>query len=211
MTRVDNGFQSGDVREDNLESPAALSANFSDRIGIREVSAVFRSYETLEDAVETLLLAGIDRGDIDMIDDIATLERQLGDVSARAEKLADIIAAPRRPFLDKADTGVTLSMVAGVSTFFCAAAAARYVIASGGNSWDAAGVAMLSGFFGGGICTWLAYRWLKARLQWELDRRIVDMRIVICVRVRSPEKEAAAVKILKEHGAEAVHAHEYEN
>lgn len=208
MARVDEGFRSGTARDDDLGSPSSPPAKCSDRVGSREVSAAFRSPETLEDAVEELLLAGIDRADIDVLGDATTVERQRGDISTRSEKNADASATSRRAFLDWADVGVTLSVVAGVSSFFCAAAAAHYVIASGGNSVAATAAAMVSALVGGGICTRLAYCWLKARLPWEQDSRIADKGIVISVRLRSPEKEAAAVKILKAHGAEAVHTHE---
>ncbi len=164
------------------------------RIKIREVAGVFRS-KAVEDAVKSLMLAGIDRADIDLVGDIGTLERKLGGVFAGAEDLANLPTAPRRPFVGTIDGAVALSVVAGSSAFACGAAAAWGVVASGGETWAAAGAAIVCSLAGGGVGAWLAYRWLKGRFEWELDRQIAAMGVVVWVRVRSPEQEETALRM----------------
>ena len=63
---------------------------------IREVAAVFHREEILEDAIQALLLAGFDRGDIDIMGDIETVRRRLGALYVPPEEIADVPGAPGR-------------------------------------------------------------------------------------------------------------------
>jgi hypothetical protein len=187
-------------------------ASFDDRrnlVKIREVAGIFRS-NAVEDAVHDLMLAGIDRADIDLTGAIEPLERRSGGLFSSAADLANAPAERRHPFVSKADGAVLISVAAGTGAFAFGAAAAQRVFASGGEVWVAAGVAILGALIGGGVGAWVAYRWLRARFEWELDKQIAAMGVVVWVRVRSPEQEAAVIRILTEHGAEAVRVHEFE-
>ena len=180
------------------------------RIKVRVVAGIFHSREALEDAVDELMLAGFDRGDIDLIANTQELELRLGRLFANVEELADMPVVPRRPFVGRTDAAVLFAVVVGVLSFMPAAAAAYWVIAHRGSLWTSVVAAVLGGMIGGGLGAWLTYRWLKTQVGQDLDRQIAEMGIVVWVRVRSAEAEAAARKILTAHGAKAVRIHEME-
>jgi hypothetical protein len=189
-------------------SPESARGGRPRRITVREVAGIFHSREALEDAVDELMLAGVDRADIDLVADTEELELRLGRFFANVEELADMPDAPRRPFVGRTDAAVLFAVVVGVLSFMPAAAAAYSVIAHRGSLWASVLVAVLGGMIGGGLGAWLAYRWLKPQVGPDLDRQIAEMGIVVWVRVRTTEAEATARKILKAHGAKAVQAHE---
>ena len=64
---------------------------------VREVAAVFQSQETLENAIEALLQAGFDRGDIDVMGDIETVRKRLGALYVPSDEIADVPGTPRAP------------------------------------------------------------------------------------------------------------------
>jgi hypothetical protein len=66
---------------------------------IREVAAVFHREEILEDAVQALLHTGFDRSDIDIMGDIETVRRRLGELYVPSEEIADVPGAPRRAYI----------------------------------------------------------------------------------------------------------------
>jgi hypothetical protein len=68
------------------------------RIKVREVAAVFRSRQALDEAVDALLLAGFDRADIDLMASVEAVRQKLGGIYAPAEELADVPDVPRRAF-----------------------------------------------------------------------------------------------------------------
>src|SRR5262245_22499601 len=109
-----------------------------DRVEMREVAGVFRSRSALEDAVDALLRAGIDRADIDFLANADEVRSRLGTAFVPAEELADIPQAPRRPALTRTEVILALAIGAGVLTFAGAAAAALSVVASGGSTARAA-------------------------------------------------------------------------
>jgi len=78
---------------------------------ILEVAGVFRS-NTVEDAIESLLLAGIDRADIDVRDELEAIERNPGRILSHAKDLPYRPRVPRRAFVDRIDSAVILSIVA---------------------------------------------------------------------------------------------------
>jgi hypothetical protein len=50
------------------------------RIKVREVAAVFRSRQALDEAVDALLLAGFDRADIDLMASVEAVRQKLGGI-----------------------------------------------------------------------------------------------------------------------------------
>ncbi len=181
-----------------------------DRIKVREVAGIFPSRELLEAAVDTLLLAGFDRADIDLMASVDAVRVKLGDVYVAITELPDVPHVPRRAFVAREDVAVPLAGAAAILTFIGATAAALGVVASGGALALAAAAAAAGGTATGGIGALLASRLLGRQEAKEIETQLAAGGLVLWVRVRSPEKENEAQQILKKHGAEAVRVHEIE-
>ena len=176
---------------------------------IREVAAVFHREEILEDAIQALLLAGFDRGDIDIMGDIETVRRRLGALYVPPEEIADVPGAPRRAYIARDDIATATAGVAGMLFYLGAATAAMTVVASGGSLALVAAAAAAAGTVGAGIGA-AAIHLLGKKQAEELELQLMAGGMVIWVRVRYPEKEAQAQEILARFGGEAIRVHEIE-
>ena len=176
---------------------------------IREVAAVFHREEILEDAIQALLLAGFDRGDIDIMGDIETVRRRLGALYVPPEEIADVPGAPRRAYIARDDLATATAGVAGMLFYLGAATAAMTVVASGGSLALVAAAAAAAGTVGAGIGA-AAIHLLGKKQAEELELQLMAGGIVVWVRVRYPEKEAQAQEILAKFGGEAIRVHEIE-
>jgi hypothetical protein len=180
-----------------------------ERTRVREVAGVFRSQGRLDAAVDALLLAGFDRADIDLMASIEAVREKLGDVYAPMEELADVPDVPRQAFIAREDVTLPLAGTAGILTYFGATAAALGVVASGGALPLAVAAALAGGAVAGGTGALIA-RLIGQERAKELEAQMAAGGLILWVRVRSPEQEAKAQQILKDHGAEAVRVHEIE-
>ena len=176
---------------------------------IREVAAVFHREEILEDAIQALLLAGFDRGDIDIMGDIETVRRRLGALYVPPEEIADVPGAPRRAYIARDDIATATAGVAGMLFYLGAATAAMTVVASGGSLALVAAAAAAAGTVGAGIGA-AAIHLLDKKQAEELELQLMAGGMVVWVRVRYPEKEAQAQEILARFGGEAIRVHEIE-
>ena len=176
---------------------------------IREVAAVFHREEILEDAIQALLLAGFDRGDIDIMGDIETVRRRLGALYVPPEEIADVPGAARRAYIARDDIASATAGVAGMLFYLGAATAAMTVVASGGSLALVAAAAAAAGTVGAGIGA-AAIHLLGKKQAEELELQLMAGGMVVWVRVRYPEKEAQAQEILARFGGEAIRVHEIE-
>jgi hypothetical protein len=181
-----------------------------DRTRVREVTGVFHSRDALNGAVADLLHAGFDRGgDIDVVASLDEVTKQLG-IYVAVEALADVPAAPRRPFFGLED--VTL-VVATVAAIF-AAAGGMFAALWAVNKGDSDGYIVLASVFAGLICGALgaaiAVRFVRKDERKGLDQLMADRGLVLWVRTRSAQREAQAQEILLAHGGRAVRVHEIE-
>jgi hypothetical protein len=154
LTMVKAGISAGfTIRRRRSQEPAALGGRAEigsrkgcnpmeehtdaviERARVREVAGVFRSPDALDAAVAGLLLSGFDRTDVDLMGKLEVLRRRLGIDHVPVEKLADLPAGPRKPYLGSGDLAATLSTLAGILIFVGAAGAALLVVASGGSWW----------------------------------------------------------------------------
>jgi hypothetical protein len=182
----------------------------AERIKVREVAGVFRAREPLEAAVEALQQAGFDRAAIDLMAGIDAVRQRLGTVYVPAEDLADVPDAPRQAFVAREDMTGALAGAAGILSFIGATAAAFGVVASGGALALAVAAAAAGGVATAAGAGALIARFLGREQAKELRTQMATGGLVLWVRVRSPEREDKAQRILKDHGAEAVRVHEIE-
>src|ERR1700675_5216280 len=88
------------------------SEDILDRMRTREVTGVFHSRKALIDAAEELLVAGIDRADIDVSASVDELDRRLNYQSIPAADLVDMPITPPQSFIGIDDV-LTTDAVAG--------------------------------------------------------------------------------------------------
>jgi hypothetical protein len=181
-----------------------------DRVRSREVTGVFRSRKTLEAAVQDLLVAGIDRADIDVSASLDELQRRLNYKSIPAADIADNPAAARQPFLGEDDVLNTAATVGSLAGCVGAIALAFYLVSRGMAPLAVGLFSVLSGLVIGSAAVLLVRRRLRRERALGLEKLSEAQGLLIWVRVRSPEKEAEAQEILMRHGGEAVHVHEIE-
>jgi hypothetical protein len=176
-----------------------------ERVKVREVAGVFRSRDALDAAVDELMLAGIDRADIDLMADFKAVREKLGGVYIAVEELPDVPQAPREAFFAREDVVVPLTHAVGMLAFIGVSVAAALSIAASGGALALAAL----GAGGAGLTALLA-RTLGSGQARELEAQLSAGGLVLWVRARSPEREEKIRRILVAHGADSVRVHEIE-
>jgi hypothetical protein len=176
-----------------------------ERTRIREVTGVFHSKKTLELAAQDLLMVGVDRADIDVS---ASSDELGGRLNYQAIPPPDLPTAPRQPFTGSDDL-VVAEVVAGSVAGCAVAVVVAALLVAWGLSPPLIGItAVLCGLAAAGIAISRARRRLLRERYMGLENIAEWNGLVMWVRVRSPEMEAAAQEILVRHGADAVHIYE---
>jgi hypothetical protein len=186
------------------------SSDILDQISSREVTGVFHSRKALDAAVQDLLVAGIDRADIDVSASLDELQRRLNYKPIPAADIADNPAAARQPFVGEDDVINTDAVVGSIVGCIVAVALAFYLLTRGMAPLAVGFFSILSGVVVGGAAVLLARRRLRRERALGLEKLAEAQGLLIWVRVRSPDKEAEAQEILARHGGKAVHIHEME-
>ena len=186
------------------------SDDILERIRTREVTGVFHSRKALIAAAEQLLVAGIDRADIDVSASFDELQRRLNYQSIPPADLTDIPTAARQPFMGEDDLLGTEAVVGSIAGCIGAIAMAFFLVAKDIGPIPLGIFSVLTGLVVGGAAVF----WVRRRLRRERTLGLESLSeahgLLIWVRVRSPEKEAEAQETLMRHGGKAVHVHEIE-
>jgi hypothetical protein len=173
---------------------------------VREVIGVFHSGERVDSAANDLLLAGFDRGDIDVLGSLTEIPKRLGPVYIAPEELAHVKHAPRQPLLVREDVTVLNVVITSLAGAVCGLATAFWMLASGRTETTAGITAVLVGLFGAALAFLIMAR--ISRQDESLSALANRRGLVLWVRVRSPEQEDMAQEILLRHGGKAVTVHE---
>ncbi len=181
-----------------------------DRIRVREVTGVFHSRKSLNAAAQELLVAGVDRGDIDVSASLDELKRRSNYASIPPADLADLSTAARQPLLGDDDVANAGAVVGGVAGSVVAVFLAFYLPMQNIEPLAVAIIALLIGSVGGAFVILLVRRRLWRERTLGLEHLSEAHGLLIWVKVRSPEKQDEAQEILIRRGAEAVHVHEIE-
>lgn len=186
------------------------SEDILDRMRTREVTGVFHSRKALIDATEELLVAGIDRADIDVSASVDELDRRLNYQAIPAVDLADMPITPRQSFMGIDDVLSAEAVAGSLAGCIAAIAVAAILVARGEEPLYVGIFSILSGLIIGGIAVTRVRRRLYRERTLGLEKQSEWQGLLIWVRVRSSEKEAEAQEILMRNGGEAVHIHEIE-
>jgi hypothetical protein len=186
------------------------SEDILNRMRTREVTGVFHSRKALIEAAEELLVAGIDRADIDVSASVDEIDRRLNYQSIPPADLTDMPITPRQSFIGIDDVLSAEAVAGSVAGCIAAIGVAAILVARDTEPLYVGILSILSGLIVGGIAVARVRRRLNRERTLGLEKQSEWQGLLIWVRVRSPEKETEAQEILMRHGGEAVHVHEIE-
>jgi hypothetical protein len=138
------------------------SEDILDRMRTREVTGVFHSRKALIEAAEELLVAGIDRADIDVSASVNEIDRRLNYQSIPPADLADMPITPRQSFMGIDDVLSAEAVAGSIAGCIAAIAVAAILVARDTESFYVGILSILSGLVVGGIAV--------ARVRWRLNR-----------------------------------------
>ncbi|WP_299788375.1 hypothetical protein [uncultured Marivita sp.] len=177
-------------------------------INIPEAVGVFDSFETLQQAIYDLRMAGFSRYDISLLGSKETMTEKLGSAYWRAEDLEDDPNAPRAAFVSEEAIGELEGAIAGGFFFLGSYIAMAAMLTP--LSTLAASIAAIA--IGGGpaavVGALLARRVGKHHKDYYAQQ-ISNGGILLWVRTVDKEHEDLAVKILKGHSGRDVHVHDW--
>lgn len=181
-----------------------------ERANVREVTGIFHSQSAMGAAASDLLQAGFDRADVDVLATLDEIYEKLGPAYVASEELADVPKAPRRPLIGPEDITLVTAIVAGVLAFAAAILAVFRTLASGGTPLFAGIAALVVGVLAGGVGIIVMARLFKVKREKAFEPLMSARGLILWVRVRSPEEDDTAQRILSDHGAKAIRTHEIE-
>jgi len=177
-------------------------------IDIPEAVGVFGDFDTLQQAIYDLMIAGFSRYDISLLGGRKEMEEKLGSSFWTAKELEDNPKAPRAAFVSEEAMGELEGAIAG-GFFFLGSYIAMLAMLNP-LSTLAASIAAIA--IGGGpaavLGTLLARRVDQHHRDYYKDQ-IENGGILVWVRVSDPEKQRLAVQIMKEHSGKDVHVHDW--
>jgi hypothetical protein len=174
---------------------------------VREAVGVFHDADTLEDAIDELLVAGFDRAEISLLAGEKAVEEKLGHRYQKVSELEDDPKAARAAYVERDSVVEANASVIGGLGYVGALAAAGIVVASGGTMGAAfLGAALAAG--GGGLFGAVITRWFSRRHADHIEEQLKKGGLLLWVHIRDDQHEERARKILEAHSADDVHVHE---
>jgi hypothetical protein len=171
---------------------------------VREAVAVFKSAETLQDAIDELLSSKFDRADLSVMASEDAIEEKLGHKYRSVEELEDDSSVPRVAYEEPESIGVVEGALIGGLLYVGGSVGA--VLASAGTLT----MVVNAGTVGAGVGALIGFVFAKLIgdhhanvLQQHLDHG----GLLLWVGTRDKEREARATQILKRHSGYRVHVH----
>jgi hypothetical protein len=171
-----------------------------------EAVAVFHDVSSFQAAIDDLLLAGFDHGDINVLANEDTVTSKLGREYQSTAEFEDNPEAPRIGFVPGETIGDAEGAVIGAGVYVPAIAGIVLVAASGGTMLGAFAAAAIAGGAGGLIGATLARR-IGSEHAKHLDQHLNHGGLLLWVRTRDAEREKQALAVLRQHSADDVHLH----
>ena len=171
-----------------------------------EAVACFHDIQSFQGAIDDLLLAGFDHGDINVLAHEDTVTSKLGRRYSSTAEFEDDPEVPRIGFVPDETIGDAEGAVIGAGVYAPAIVGSLAVVASGGTMLGAVAAAIIAGGAGGLIGTVLARSIGDAHAK-HLDQHLDRGGLVLWVRTRDADHEKKALGILRRHSAHDVHLH----
>jgi hypothetical protein len=185
-------------------NPMAATRNISTQT---EAVAVFHDVSSFQAAIDDLLLAGFDHGDINVLAHEDTVTSKLGREYKSTAEFKDNPEAPRIGFVPEETIGDAEGAVIGAGVYVPAIAGSLAVVASGGTMLGAFAAALIAGGAGGLIGAALARRIGNEHAK-HLAQHLNHGGLLLWVRTCDAEREKKALEILRRHSGHDVHLHE---
>lgn len=173
----------------------------------REVVGVFSDGDTLEAAIDELLISGFDLGDISLLAGEKAVVAKLGHKYQKVEDVEDEHRAPRIAYVPRESRDTKKGAIVGTLVYVGAAAAAGAVLVSGG----ALAMLLVSGVVGaefGGLIGAVLGEFMEERHAKYLQEQLDHGGLLLWVRTRNSALEETATHILAKHSGRDVHAHD---
>jgi hypothetical protein len=191
-----------------IESDRARGAERGDRrLPVREVVGVFSDEVALETAIDELQECGFDRAHISLLASEQAVVDKLGHSYRKVTEIEDEVSVPRVAYVSKEDVGAADGGLIGALVYVGAIAGAGGVLATGGALGAALLWAALAGGTGGAVGFGLA-RWIDRQRAQRLSEQLEKGGLLLWVHCRSQDCEDKAMRVLKQHCAQDVHAHD---
>lgn len=170
-----------------------------------EAVAVFHDIADLDRAVEALLDAGFDQGDVSLLAGEDAVSKKLGHRYERVEELEDSPEAPRVAYRSLAELAETERTITSTLVYLPAVMAAGTVVASAG----VVAAAITGTAIGGAVLSTVLARWLDKSHAEHLQEQLEHGGLLLWVNTPTAETRKSAIGILKEHAATDVHLHDF--
>ncbi len=190
-----------------------------EKVKVREVTGVFPSRDAIIATVDDLLLDGFERADINVVAEGPQPNTGIGPSAVPAAELADIPEAPRQEFVAPEDTAAIsvlcvaimgcFGVVIGVLLGIASSGTTAFIVSATGTTAFVIYCAIVGAIIGCGlgivIARLIGFRWVLTS-----NKLASSDGLVLWVRVRTPDHEQKALRILKLRGAGGVRVHEIE-
>ncbi len=176
-------------------------------MGVREAVGVFSSEETMQAAIDELLVSGFDRAELSLLASEAAVTEKLGRRYRKVSELEDDPDVPSAAYVSPEAIGDAEGAVIGALIYVGAGVLMGPVAAAGGGIVAIAAAAVAGGAAGGGIGALLARMIGKSHAD-HIQRQLDNGGLILWVRVWDAAREAKALDILKRHSGQDVHVHE---
>jgi hypothetical protein len=175
--------------------------------GVREAVAVFPSEESLQGAIDELLVSGFDQAELSLLASEAAVEEKLGHRYTKVSELEDDPNVPSAAYVSPESIGDAEGAVIGALIYVGAGILMGPVAAAGGGIAAIATAAVAGGTIGGGIGAFLANLIGQNHADY-INEQLKHGGLLLWVRVWDEAREKKAVEILKRHSGTDVHVHE---
>jgi hypothetical protein len=173
---------------------------------IREAVGYFETAETLQEAIDDLMIAGFDRAELSLLASEHAVENKLGHKYRRVAELEDDPKTARCCYISTEAIGAAEGALIGTPLYVAATAAAGVIVASGGTMAAAILGAALAGGAGGIIGGILA-KLVGSHHAHHLQNQLEHGGFLLWVRTTDSAHEQRAVDILKKHSGRDAHIH----
>lgn len=177
-----------------------------DTYEVREVVAEFTDPDMLEDTVESLERAGLDRSDISMMATYDAVTKKLGHLYASVSEVEDDGDVPQTVFADRHERAEAKAAIIGLPVYIGGSAAGLAVVASGGTLAVAALLAAAGAGAGAAIGALLSGA-IDRRHAATVEDQLASGGMLLWVRVKDDAQEARVTALLRDGGGDNVHAH----
>jgi hypothetical protein len=178
-------------------------------VSVREVVAVFSDAKTLDDAIESLEIAGSDRAAISVMSSQDTIDSKLGHLFRKSAQSADADDVARGVEVSRYDLAEGIGAVVSIPVFIGVTAGLIAVFSIGGGVIAAIiaglGAATLGGGFGAAAALVIGKHHAD-----HLEEQLQQGGLLLWVRVSGAADEKAKLDLLRSVGGKHVHGHLYQ-